>query len=198
MTSQRVAPQRSITMAKAAKVKSAKVKKETLNVKTTAKHIVEELEGKFHAIQNKIGIARIDYIASHQKEIASVHKKMKTVQAKLTKARGKAARAAVKAKTSSSKATKDQLRKARAASLLLAESLREAREILVTAQSSLHAAKPFDRKLAARAKVLAQFEKDWQKKIKTELAKKAESAKRAAAKRKTTAKKRAVKRLKKK
>ena len=75
------------------------------------------------------------------------------------------------------------MKKARAASLLLGESLGEAKKIMVTAQDKLHAAKPFDRMLAARAKVLAQFEKDWDKKLKSEAAarKKAPAAKKAKA-----------------
>ena len=55
---------------------------------------------------------------------------------------------------------------------------------MVTAQDKLHAAKPFDRKLAARAKVLAQFEKDWDKKMKAETAARAKRAKQTAARKK--------------
>jgi hypothetical protein len=43
-------------------------------------------------------------------------------------------------------------------------------------------AKPFDRKLAARAKVLAQFEKDWDKKLKSEAAARKKRKKAPAAK----------------
>ncbi len=45
-------------------------------------------------------------------------------------------------------------------------------------------AKPFDRKLAARAKVLAQFEKDWDKKLKSEAAARKKRKKAPAAKKK--------------
>jgi hypothetical protein len=55
---------------------------------------------------------------------------------------------------------------------------------MTTAEDKLHAAKPFDKKLAARAKVLARFEKDWDKKAKTEAAAKAKRAKLATANRK--------------
>lgn len=163
---------------------SIKSKKSTASAKKTAKHVVEELEDQFHSIQSKIGKARDNYVATHQKELAGARKKMKAVQAKLAQARTKAARAAVRARKSSSKTAEDQLKKARAASLLLGKSFQEAKNILLTAESKLHAAKPFDRKLAARAKLLAQFEKDWEKKLKAEAAAKAARARRAAAKRK--------------
>jgi hypothetical protein len=177
--------------------KTAKTKKKSKIVKAKTKHLAEELEEHFHVIQHKIGKARTDYIASHQKDLAIANKKMKSIQGSLTKARVKAAKAAVRAKKTGTKTAKNQLKKTRAASLLLADSLKEAKGILVTAQSKLHAAKPFERKLAARAKVLAQFEKQWDKKIKAETAEKAMRAKKAVAKRRTTAKKRAVKRQKK-
>lgn len=151
--------------------------------------MVEELEDQFHSIQSKIGKARDNYVASHQKELANARKKMKAVKTKLSQTKAKAAKAAVRARKSSSKAAEDQLKKTRAASLLLGKSLKEAKTIMLTAESKLHAAKPFDRKLAARAKLLAQFEKDWDKKIKTEAAAKANRAKKAAAKRKTVRKK---------
>lgn len=174
------------------KPKLAKTKK----AKSSAKHVVKELEDQFHVIQKKIAKARIEYVANHQKELATARKKLKAAQKKLAKARTTTARAAVKAKKSGTRSAKNQLKKARAASLLLADSLKETKEILVTAQSELHAAKPFDRKLAARAKVLAKFEKDWEKKMKQEAKARAVRAKQAVAKRKTTAKKRAVKRQK--
>ena len=176
--------------------KTTKAKMKSNKVKMNAKHLVEELEGQFHAIQHKIGKARDDYIASHQKELAVANKKMKSAQSSLAKAKAKTAKAAVRAKKTGTKTAKNQLKKTRAASLLLAESLKEAKGILVTAQSKLHTAKPFDRKLAARAKVLARFEKDWEKKLKAEAAEKAKRAKIVVAKRRSTAKKRAVKRQK--
>ncbi|MBL4821615.1 MAG: hypothetical protein JKY98_11600 [Gammaproteobacteria bacterium] len=174
--------------------KTAKAGKKTGKAKQPAIHLAEELEGQFHIIQKKIGKARNDYIDSHQKELAAARNKMKSVQAKVTKARTKTAKAAVRAKNTGTRAAGNQLKKARAASLLLGESLKETKDILVTAQSKLHSAKPFDRKLAARAKVLAQFEKDWDKKLKAEAVTRAKGAKKAAAKRRSTAKKRAVKR----
>ena len=154
--------------------------------KDKSRHVVEELEDDFHSLQNKISKARDSYVSSHQKELNAAKKKLKALQGKLSKAKSSAAKAAAKAKKSSSKTAQDQVKKARAASLLLGESLGEAKKIMVTAQDKLHAAKPFDRKLAARARVLAQFEKDWDKKLKSEAAarkkrKKAPVAKKAKA-----------------
>jgi len=149
-----------------------------------SRHVVEELEDEFHSLQKKIGKARDSYVASHQKELNAAKKQLKTLQNKLAKAKSSAAKAAVRAKKSGSKTAHDQVKKARAASLLLGDSLGEAKQILVTAKDKLHAAKPFDRKLAARAKVLAQFEKDWDKKMQAEAAARAKRAKQAAARKK--------------
>ena len=144
--------------------------------KDKSRHVVEELEDDFHSLQKKISKARDSYVAGHQKELNAAKKQLKTLRSKLSKAKSSAAKAAAKAKKSSSKTAQDQVKKARAASLLLSESLGEAKNIMVTAQDKLHAAKPFDRKLAARAKVLAQFEKDWDKKLKAEAAARAKQA----------------------
>lgn len=166
---------------------STKSVKKTRSAKKAAKHMVEELDYQFHSIQSRIAKARDNYVANHQKELAGARKKMKTVQAKLAQAKTKAAKAAVRAGKSSSKTAEDQLKKTRAASLLLGKSFQEAKNIMLTAESKLHAAKPFDRKLAARAKVLARFEKDWEKKLKAEATAKASRIKKAAAKRKAVA-----------
>jgi len=173
--------------------KVAKTRKKLPKKAKASRHLVEDLEDQFHVVQNKISKARDSYLSSHQKEVDAARKKMQTVQKQLIKARKRVAKAAISAKQTGSKTAKNQLKKARAASLLLTESFREARDIMVTKQTRLHAAKPFDRKLAARAKVLAQFEKDWEKKMQAETAARAKRAKKAAAKRRTTAKKRAVK-----
>ena len=153
-------------------------------VQNKSRHVIEELEDDFHSLQQKIGKARNSYVANHQKELNAAKKQLKTLRSKLTKAKSSAAKAAARAKKSSSKTASDQVKKARAASLLLGESLTEAKKIMVTAQDKLQAAKPFDRKLAARAKVLAQFEKDWDKKMKAEAAARAKRAKQAAARKK--------------
>ena len=153
-------------------------------VQNKSRHVIEELEDDFHSLQQKIGKARNSYVANHQKELNAAKKQLKTLRSKLTKAKSSAAKAAARAKKSSSKTASDQVKKARAASLLLGDSLTEAKKIMVTAQDKLHAAKPFDRKLAARAKVLAQFEKDWDKKMKAETAARAKRAKQTAARKK--------------
>jgi len=156
----------------------------TDKVKSKSRHIVEELEADFHSLQKKIGKARDSYVATHQKELNAAKKQLKAVKKQLAKAKASAAKAGAQAKKSSSNAAHNQLKKARAASLLLGESLGEAKQIMVTAKDRLHAAKPFDRKLAARAKLLAQFEKDWDKKMKAEAIARAARAKKAAAKKK--------------
>lgn len=138
--------------------------------KLSKPHVVEEMEAQFHKLQKKINKARVDYLASHEEEIATARQQLKSLQAKLDKAGAKAAKKAVEAKKRGGKSARNQLKKARAASLLLGESLKEAKNILVTAESRLHAAKPFDRKLAARAKVLEKFERDWEKKMQAEKA----------------------------
>ena len=169
----------------------SKALKKVRSIKTGVKHRVEELEDQFHVLQNSIGKARDNYVSSHQKELATARKKVKAAQNKVAQTNAKAKKAALRAKKTGSQAAKDQLKKARAASLLLGRSLQETKEIMVTARGKLHSAKPFDRKLAARAKVLAQFEKDWERKIKAEAAARASRAKKAAAKRKSAASKRA-------
>jgi len=166
----------------------------TKSANSETSHLVDELDRKFHLLQAKIGKARDTYLIKHKQEFNAARARVVSIQSKLLKARRKAAKAAVEAKKSGTKAAKNQLKKARAASLLLSDSLKEAKGIMVTAQSRLHAAKPFDRKLAARAKVLAKFEKDWDKKVKAETAARAQRAKAAAAKRRATAKKRAARR----
>lgn len=166
----------------------ATTKTSTKKVRETARHLVEELEEEFHSIQKRIGKARDSYVASHKKEIAATRKKVKSLQTQLGKARSSATKAAAQAKKSGTKAARNQLKKARAASLLLGQSLSEAKDILVTKKDKLKSAKPFDRKLAARERVLAQFEKDWEKKMKAEAAARAKRAKKAAAKRRVKAK----------
>ncbi len=152
------------------------------------RHLVEELEEQLEDLHKRIGKARANYLSSHEKEFAAARKKMKSLQARLGKAKTRASNAGARFKKTGSKTAGDQLKKARAASLLLRESLGEAKQILLTKQERLNAVKPFDRKLAARAKVLAKFEKDWDKKLKEEAAARSRRAKQAAAKRKAKAK----------
>ncbi len=97
----------------------------------------------------------------------------------------KVARDASKLGKSGSRAAQNQLKKTRAAAALLGEALGEARDIMATAQGKLSTAKPFEKKLAARAKALAAFEKDWGQKEKAAEKAKTDRAK----KRKVEAKK---------
>jgi len=171
-----------------------KLKKRHSNAaKKSSGHSMSELEDQFQCLQDKLAKARETYLATHQDEVVAARERMQQVQVDLGKARKKAARAALEARQTGTRSAKNQLEKAQAASLLLTDSLKEAKELMVTAQSKLHAAKPFDRKLAARAKVLAKFEKDWDRKMQEQAATKAARAKKAAAKRRKTARKRAVK-----
>lgn len=156
---------------------------------------VEELEEQFHALQKRMAKARKTYLTNHKQEVELAREELKSVQTRLTKARTRAAKAAVEARIKGTVSAKTRLTRARAASLVLAQSLGEARDIMLTAQSRLHAAKPFDRKLAARAKVLEKFERDWDKKMREEAVARALSAKEAAARRRVTAKARAAKKL---
>ncbi|MBT8146864.1 MAG: hypothetical protein KJN90_08420 [Gammaproteobacteria bacterium] len=160
-----------------------------------ATHPVEKLENQFQLLQRELANSRKNYLASYKDEVLAARERMQQIQTKLRKARKQVARAAVDARTTGTRSTKNQLKKTRAASLLLTDSLQEARKIMASAQRKLHAAKPFDRKLAARAKVLAKFEKDWDRKMREEAATKAAQAKKAAAKRRSTARKRAAKKL---
>jgi uncharacterized coiled-coil protein SlyX len=154
-------------------------------IKLSKPHAVEELEVQFHNLQKKILEARDNYVENHQKEIKMLRKKTKQLREKFAKVSSQAAKATGRAKKTGTKVAKNQYKKIRAASLLLGNSLKETKQILVTAENNLQASKPFDRKLHARAKVLAQFEKDWDKKIKAEAKAREQRSKRAATKQRT-------------
>lgn len=147
-----------------------------------AKELLEELEGQFHSIQSKIGKAKDSYLAKHHKEHQTAQLKYQRAKKKVDDASKKVARDASKLGKSGSQAAKNQLKKTRAAASLLGEALGEARDIMATAQGKLSTAKPFEKKLAARAKALAAFEKDWDQKekaaekAKTDRAKKRKAA----------------------
>ncbi len=188
-------------MAKAAKSTkpSIKAKKNgaTGSLKSTdalsAVQLMEDLEAQFQQLQKKIGKARRGFLSSLQQDVDQARNKVQKIQTRLTGARIKSARAAVDLRKNATGPTRTRLKKARAAHLSLNSSLQEARETLVAAQSRLHTASSFDRKLAARAKVLQKFESDWEKKTRMEATARAKRAKKAAAKRKLTARKRARK-----
>ncbi len=166
-------------------------------------HLVEELEAQFHSIHDKLGKAKDDYLKRHEKDFEKAKKKVNELKAKLDKTKAQSSKAAEKAKKTGSKAAQNQWKKTKAAAALLASSLKEAKDIMSTAEEKLNTAKPFDRKLAARAKALEAFEKEWEKKVKAEAAAKAKKAatkkkkapakKKAAAKKKPAAKKAAAK-----
>ncbi len=135
------------------------------------KLLLEELENQFHAIQTKILKARDDYLANHEKEYNKARSGYEKTRKRGAQARKKVAREAEKARKSGTVKAQNQLKKARAASVVLSGALAEAKNIMFTAEDKLKSAKPFDRKLSARAKTLAAFEKEWEKK-QTEIAKK--------------------------
>ena len=142
-----------------------------------ARHLVEELESQFTTLHKRIGKAKDSYIAKHHKEYNQAKKGVETARKRLGAARKSTAKAAERVSRTGSTAAQNQLKKTRAAAALLGDALMEAKVIMSTAQGKLNSAKPFEKKLTARAKALAAFEKEWDRKQKqTEKAK----AKRAA------------------
>ena len=162
----------------------------TLSTKSdSSSQNLEELEKQFHMLQRKVTKARKRFLPSHQLRVEQARDKSGSIQSELTKARARTARAASQARQADTAASQAQLKKARASQQALVESLAEVREVLLTAQRQLHAARLLDRKLAARAKALEKFEQQWEKKIREEAAQQVLNAKIAAAKRRTVAKK---------
>ena len=152
-------------------------------------HLVEELENQFHVLHQKIVKSKDNYLAAHQKDFDKAARSVKVAQSKLGKAKQQVIKYTLAAKKSGSVKAHNELKKARAAAALLADSLHEAKTIMATSQSKLKVAKPFQKKLAARARALEAFEKDWEQKQKAEAlaaAKRATAArkKRAAARKK--------------
>lgn len=146
-------------------------------VQKRARHLVEELESQFATLQTRISRAKDSYIANHQKDYDRASKSVSATRKRLDRARKSVTGAAERFSKTGSLAAQNQLKKTRAAAVLLRTALGEAREIMSTAQEKLNSAKPFEKKLAARSKALAAFEKEWDRKQK--LAEKAK-AKRAA------------------
>ncbi len=155
--------------------------------------LLNELEEKFRSLQRKIAKSRKNYLPTHKKEVALARRELRAIQSDLTEARARTARAAVTARRTGTASAQAQLQKAQAARLALAETLGKARERLLLAQRSLHEATPLDRKIAARAKVLEKFERDWEKKMQQEAAEQVLKARKSAIKRRSTARKRAEK-----
>jgi len=153
----------------------------------SAQDLLEELEAQFHSVQTKMMKAKDSYLANHQKEYEKARESYQRQRKRLEQGSKKVAREAEKFRKSGTKAAQNQLKKARAAAIVLGEALSEAGGIMTTAQDKLNSARPFEKKLAARAKALLDFEKEWEKKEKA-----AEKAKTSRAKmRKNAAKKKA-------
>jgi len=131
-----------------------------------AQELLDDLEKQFHGIQSKISKAKDSYLARHRKDYEKARARYQQTKKKLNEARKKVARDAAKFGKNGTNAARNQLKKTRAAAALLGEALAEAKDIMTTAQEKLDTAKPFEKKLAARTKALAAFEKDWERKQK--------------------------------
>ncbi|HAK52883.1 MAG TPA: hypothetical protein DCM54_13410 [Gammaproteobacteria bacterium] len=153
--------------------------------KKSAQHLLDELEDQFVTVQKKIMNSKDKYVASHQKEYDRARDAYRKQKKKLEAGTKRVTKKAEAARKSSTKRAQNELKKARAAAVVLCDALLEAGEIMKTAQNSLSTAKPFQKKLAARAKALADFEKEWEKKQKAAEKAKADRAR----KRKAAAKK---------
>lgn len=130
-------------------------------VQKKAREILEELEQQFHGIQSKISKAKESYLSNHREDYEKAQATYKSTKKKLDETRKKVAHDAARIGKSGSKAAQNQLKKTMAVATLLGDALGEARDIMTTAQEKLSSAKPFEKKLAARAKALAAFEKEW-------------------------------------
>lgn len=135
--------------------------------------VIAELESQFYSVQKKLVTAKDKYMASRKKDHQNAKKKVVSIRNRLDKARTKSTEVAVRAGKSGSTAARNQLNKTKAAATILGEALVEAKRIMVTAEDKLNTAKPFQKKLAARAKAIEAFEKEWEKKEKAEAAAKA-------------------------
>ncbi len=155
-----------------------------------AQEVMHDLEEQFQSLQTKLTNAKDDYIHSHRNDYEGAKKGYQRQKKKLDAATAKVAKGAERARKTGTRSAQNQLKKANAAAAVLRGALGEARAIMTTAQDKLNTAKPFEKKLAARAKALAAFERDWEKKEKAAEKATAERAKKrkSAAKKKTPAK----------
>lgn len=128
--------------------------------------IIDELEDQLHNLQSKLLAAKDSYISRHQKEYDATRKQVAIGTSKVQQARDKVAKATANARKSSSATAQNQLKKARASIQILSEAVSEARDIMATEEDKLKVTKPFEKKLAARARALASFEREWLKKEK--------------------------------
>lgn len=157
----------------------------------TVSDLITELETQFHSVQKKLHKAKDRYVASHKKDYANAKKKVEGIRNRIKKARSKSAEVAIHAGQSGTAVARNQLNKTKAAATILGEALVEAKHIMATAEDKLNTAKPFQKKLAARAKAIEAFEKEWTKKENAEAAAKAKRAaerKKEAKSKKTTTK----------
>ena len=132
--------------------------------KKSAKDLLVELEEQFVTIQKKITQTKERYLEGHQKEYDATRSAYRRKRKKFQEASKKVREKAEAARKSGSTRAKNELKKAKAAASLLKDAILEAAEIMKTAQDKLNTAKPFQKKLAARAKALADFEREWSKK----------------------------------
>jgi len=145
--------------------------------KKTAHELLEELEGQFQSVHEKIVKRKDSYLANHEKDYTRAKTSYNRQKANLAAATKRVTKDAEKLRKNGTQAAQNQLKKTKAAALLLSQALSEAKDIMSTARDQLSTAKPFKKKLAARAKALAAFEKEWEKKQKEEEKAKLERAK---------------------
>lgn len=132
----------------------------------SARDLLDELEKQFHHVQDKMNKVTRGYLSDHQKEYKKARDTYRNQKGKLANATKKVSSDVERFRKSGTRVAQNQIKKARAVATVLGEALGEAREIMNTAQSKLNSAKPFDKKLKARARALAAFERDWEKKQK--------------------------------
>lgn len=126
--------------------------------------LLDELEEQFVIVQKKIMSSKDKYLANHQQDYEKASTAYGKEKKKLEAASKRVKKEAEAFRKSGTKTAQNQLKKARAAAVLLGDALMEAKDIMNTAQDKLNTAKPFQKKLSARAKALAEFEKEWDKK----------------------------------
>ena len=130
------------------------------------KDLLNELDEQFNKIQNKILTAKDNYLSAHQKDFENAHEAWQRQKENLEAATNKVTKEVEELRESGAKEAIIQVKKARAVAVLLRDSLSEASAIMKTGKEELTSAKPFDKKLVARARALAAFEKEWEKKQK--------------------------------
>ena len=143
----------------------SRLKKRELGM-SRKKDLLNELDEQFNKIQKKILTAKDNYLSAHQKDFEIAHEAWQRQKENLEAATSKVTKEVGELRESGAKEAIIQVKKARAVAVLLRDSLSEASAIMKTQKEELTSAKPFDKKLVARAKALAAFEKEWEKKQK--------------------------------